>query len=460
MLELFKQKQRNSHELPINFFNKENNTENLDISLRDEYKNLIHYPSSTKEWSSSVYSYNKSYLKPLVVYNGLLNILFSSYSNMLQSKSKVKFNRRRHKKSRYSADKLYISKAELKHTNINLTIFIFLYNKQKVSIEQYLRKLLTCLTFYRKKVKVANLKDEWIEDTANKNRIYGVLKNKFNIIEKWNKVSFRFFYNLLEYFSLYIKKKKNKLLKILSNFQKKSFNNIIFFNFNKFKFNNVVLSLRNLGLISLIQKLYDKKIVVKLVEQKSIHLNSDVFSSAVALKLRDRQNKAVRVLRKAVLNMVKIPDLHTLITFDDSIESMSLSMRDIESISMSKSMSMSDNNIINTMNQQVVSGVRFEAAGRLTRRLTAMRAIFKYRYEGSLKNIRSSFNNKSSTILRGFIKSNSQYTIINSKTRNGTFGLKGWISSHLFVFSSNSDTVLSALMEAIKIDVTILSTLI
>ena len=123
--------------------------------------------------------------------------------------------------------------------------------------------------------------------------------------------------------------------------------------------------------------------------------------------------------------MVKIPDLHTLITFDDSIESMSLSMRDIESISMSKSMSMSDNNIINTMNQQVVSGVRFEAAGRLTRRLTAMRAIFKYRYEGSLKNIRSSFNNKSSTILRGFIKSNSQYTIINSKTRNGTFGLKG-----------------------------------
>ena len=123
--------------------------------------------------------------------------------------------------------------------------------------------------------------------------------------------------------------------------------------------------------------------------------------------------------------MVKIPDLHTLITFDDSIESMSLSMRDIESISMSKSMSMSDNNIINTMNQQVVSGVRFEAAGRLTRRLTAMRAVFKYRYVGSLKNLRSSLNNKSSTLLRGYAKANSQYTLINSKTRNGTFGLKG-----------------------------------
>jgi hypothetical protein len=105
--------------------------------------------------------------------------------------------------------------------------------------------------------------------------------------------------------------------------------------------------------------------------------------------------------------MVKIPDFHTLLTLDDNIESMN------------------KNNILKTIKQQVVSGVRFEASGRLTRRLTAMRAIFKYRYVGSLKNIRSSFNNKSSTMLRGYVKSNSQYTVINSKTRNGSFGLKG-----------------------------------
>jgi len=105
--------------------------------------------------------------------------------------------------------------------------------------------------------------------------------------------------------------------------------------------------------------------------------------------------------------MVKIPDLHTLITFDDNLESMN------------------KKNILKTIKQQVVTGVRFEASGRLTRRLTAMRAVFKYRYMGGLKNIRSSLNNKSSTILRGHVKSNAQYTIINSKTRNGTFGLKG-----------------------------------
>ena len=105
--------------------------------------------------------------------------------------------------------------------------------------------------------------------------------------------------------------------------------------------------------------------------------------------------------------MVKIPSLHSLLTNDDTIKSIN------------------KNNIIDIIKQQVVSGVRFEASGRLTRRLTAMRAIFKYRYTGSLKNIRSSFNNKSSTVLRGYVKSNSQYTIINSKTRNGSFGLKG-----------------------------------
>ena len=105
--------------------------------------------------------------------------------------------------------------------------------------------------------------------------------------------------------------------------------------------------------------------------------------------------------------MVRIPDLHTLITYDDYKPVMD------------------KKNYLHVISQQIVSGVRFEAAGRLTKRLTAMRAIFKYRYAGSLKNIRSSFNNKPSTILRGVLKSNGQYTLINSKTRNGTFGLKG-----------------------------------
>ena len=143
-----------------------------------------------------------------------------------------------------------------------------------------------------------------------------------------------------------------------------------------------------------------------IVELKSIGLSSSAFSSALGLKLRNRKNNVVTILRKAILKMVRIPDLHTLITFDNIIESVN------------------KNNVVKTIKQQIVSGVRFEASGRLTRRLIAMRAVSKNRYTGSLNNIRCSFNGLSSCLLRGYAKSNLQYINVNSKTRNGAFGLK------------------------------------
>ena len=199
----------------------------------------------------------------------------------------------------------------------------------------------------------------------------------------------------------------NTLLKRVYKFEKLFTNKANLINFNHSKFNNVLLNLKELGLSSLLEKIYGKTIKIKIVELKSIHLNSDVFSGAVALKLKDRKKKAVRVLRRAIIQMVKIPDLHTLITFYGDVEKIN------------------KNTVLKVIKQQVVSGVRFEAKGRLTRRLTAMRAIFKYRYTGSLKNVSSSYNKIPSTMLRGYAKSNVEYTIINSKTRNGAFGLKG-----------------------------------
>jgi len=44
--------------------------------------------------------------------------------------------------------------------------------------------------------------------------------------------------------------------------------------------------------------MYSKNVIIELIELRNIHLNSDVFSLAIALKLRDRKNKAVRILRK------------------------------------------------------------------------------------------------------------------------------------------------------------------
>nr|YP_010371636.1 ribosomal protein S3 [Exserohilum rostratum]UOU81290.1 ribosomal protein S3 [Exserohilum rostratum] len=488
MLNIFKNKQNNFNDKSLNTnYIIEKNNKIQSNSERDEYNNIIFHSSSSKEWLSSVYSYNKSYLKSLISKDAVLNTLLRSYCNMLQDKIKILFKRRRDNKVRYSANKIYASRAELKHTNTKLFITLYLYNKQKSSIEWFILKILVLVKYrklilYRDKIfldggliaKGSKIFSEYLtpkrledfrlflaekqkvggkkiflEDRSekfsihtrlesirwfhkskvktgfvpnHKNRIPSLLKNNFFIFRKWNMAFFKTNNNLIRYFLVNLRRKYLKLsnipsynirlLKKLVRLQKILFNSLKLLNFNKSKFNSLNLNLRNFGLISLIEKLYNKKVEINLVELKSIHLNSDVFSSAVALKLRDRKNKAVRVLRKAILQMVRVPDLHTLITFDDNIEAMN------------------KNNIINTIKQQVVSGVRFEASGRLTRRLTAMRAVFKYRYAGSLKNIRSSFNNKSSTMLRGYAKSNVQYTLINSKTRNGTFGLKGWVSSH------------------------------
>src|SRR5690349_16752363 len=58
------------------------------------------------------------------------------------------------------------------------------------------------------------------------------------------------------------------------------FNNTRLISFNTSKYNNLVLTLRNLGLISLLEKVYGKRVEIKLIDLKSLHLNSDVFASS------------------------------------------------------------------------------------------------------------------------------------------------------------------------------------
>jgi hypothetical protein len=76
-----------------------------------------------------------------------------------------------------------------------------------------------------------------------------------------------------------------------------------------------------------------------------------------------------------------------------------------------------------------MAGIRIEAKGRLTRRFTASRSVFKMKWKGGLKNVDSSFKGLSAIMLRGHVKPNVQYSMINSKNRNGAFGVKGWVSN-------------------------------
>jgi len=404
-----------------------------DTFSKYEYTNMIFNPTSTKEWFNSVYTYNKSYIKPLISLDILINKLFDSYFNMGEKKKKNIFKRRRAKRYNYSSNKVHLSRAEIKHTNTGLIILLYMHNRYKFRYEQFIMDLVYFfdVQYSKRFCKKHNIL------IKEKNRLWYTLKNRFSIFNIFNIVMFNINNTFKNKFTYKLKSKlsiNNKLLDKFSTLNKFSILNyininILFFNklylleklffknaklinFNKSKFNNLLLNLRDLGLIGLLNKIYNKSIKIKIIDLKSIHLNSDIFSSIITIKLRNRKNKAVLILRKAIINMIRIPSLHTLIVNDDFMEEIN------------------KNNVLDLMKHQITSGARFEASGRLTRRLTALRAVFKYRYVGSLKNIRSSYIGKSSNMLRGYIKSNSQYTLMQSKTRNGTFGLKGWLSSH------------------------------
>jgi hypothetical protein len=80
--------------------------------------------------------------------------------------------------------------------------------------------------------------------------------------------------------------------------------------------------------------------------------------------------------------------------------------------------------VLRSLKHLKLRGIRVEAKGRLTRRFTASRSVSKMRCKGGLKNVNSSFRRLSTIMLRGIVKSNTQYSTINSKNRNGAYGVK------------------------------------
>lgn len=91
---------------------------------------------------------------------------------MARDKIKILFKRRRDNKSRYSANKIYVSRAELKHTNTKLLIILSTYNKQKSTFLRATRKIIYIHKIYKVLV---FLKDKYI--VKNSDSLTGILKS-------------------------------------------------------------------------------------------------------------------------------------------------------------------------------------------------------------------------------------------------------------------------------------------
>jgi Mitochondrial ribosomal protein (VAR1) len=182
---------------------------------------------------------------------------------------------------------------------------------------------------------------------------------------------------------------------------------------NKSKFEDNYLS----RLKPLISKIYQKDIEFNIINLKNISLDSNIFTKAISLKIKNRKNKLLKVLRRS-LDTIMLSSSKTRKTINNYYTPTNYNIAENNNKTLL-------NTIYNNIKYKKIAGARLEAKGRLTRRLTASRSVFKIKWKGSLKNLDSSYKKLSSVMLRGNIRSNIQYSIVNSKTRNGAFGIKG-----------------------------------
>lgn len=207
-------------------------------------------------------------------------------------------------------------------------------------------------------------------------------------------------------------------------------------------FNSYIFNANNLlPLKDILKKIYNKKIEFNIINLKYLYLDSGILAQAISIKLKDRQKRILRIL-KLGLKLTKKPNfkihfhkknkLHFLFSdkkLDLNINSVWGNTNSIQNkYLIFKPDAYKMRIFLYHMKQKIISGIRIQGTGRLTKRLTASRSLSKVKYKGSLKNLNSSYENVSTVMLRGFVKSNLQYVNINNSSGNGSFGVKVSIS--------------------------------
>ena len=416
----------------------------------NEIGEMKHFPPASKEWFNSIYAFNKntsklSYTTDKFIIN-MIRSFFNIYSKKLEYN--IKSPRLRTWRRRISTNKILVSRAELKHTSDRVSITVYVYNRQKKYYLNKIKKIKILNIIKKKGIKIINKKSflkriRLIKLKASK-VISNVIKKENVIVKNLNlnkKFSFKD-YEITYYKDFILRSLQKEMLYMY-------YKQILYLNKAKFE-NSFILNLKNL-----LYKVYDKKVEINIVNLKYLHLNSDIFTQALALKLRNRKNRLYRVLKTSLLRIKlpydnKLDMLHDMYDRNEKINSLRINSLINNDKNILLHNDIIDNllhklfklNLLNEFTEDTVkeyfnliknkyiSGVRIEASGRLSKRITAARSVFKKKYLGTLKNIDSSYKGFSSVILRGHVKSNLQYTKIKSKTRIGSFGIKGWISSN------------------------------
>jgi Mitochondrial ribosomal protein (VAR1) len=172
------------------------------------------------------------------------------------------------------------------------------------------------------------------------------------------------------------------------------------------------------------EKIYNKKVEFSLINIKYHYLNSDILSESISSKIRINRKYILRFFRK-LINKIKIHKTHQQEPNLNKLDLIKNIQDPVDSIFDSENIPDVKQVVLEQINYKRLSGVRLEASGRITRRYTAERSVKKIRYKGNLVDHDSSNKGLSSVILKGNLKPNLQYSKLYSKTRIGSFSIKG-----------------------------------
>jgi hypothetical protein len=391
-------------------------TENKQINQLEKHNK--HYPSAVREWNNSIYVFNKNALNLVPQATVLAIKLIKSYFNIYSYKleREIRSSRLLLRLRRLSSHKIYVSNGEFKHTNNKVVITLYLFNRQ-------------ILNFSKKLIK-SSYKSWWNQDLIVK-RLDILLKRRqlieskaLQYIDKLNKKIILInrlelhteskeildYKNLSKYLEIFYKK---LLKKSLDKYFLYCCNKQLIY-INEHKFNNIYLQF----LKKYLEKIYNKNVEFNLVNLRRFFFNSDILSESITLKIRKNRRKILKILN-TLKRKVKVHNKKNLYYQPNSNKlKINFDKKPLQTI------------VLKDIKYKHVTGFRIEARGRLTRRYTASRSISKLRYKGNLLNVDSSYRGLSSVLLKGNLKSNLQYTKLKSKTRIGSFGVKGWVSGN------------------------------
>ena len=389
------------------YYNKKTEKKQID----PQEKHNKHYPSAVREWNNSIYVFNKNAINLIPKATELVNKLITSYFNLynLKLERKIRSNRLLRRLRKLSSNKIYVSNGEFKHTNNKVVITLYLFNRQKFNIDKKIRK-----GFYK----------TWSNQDVLNKRWLLIQAKAIQSIKKWNKKKLVLidilesytknkqiidYKDLSKYIILFYKKLiKKSLDKYLLH---KYYQQLVFINKSKFNYNYLQF------LKIYLEKIYNKNVEFNLVNLRRFYLNSDILSESITIKIRKNRRKLLKYLN-TLKRKVKVRNKKNIFYQPILNKLNNINKEYLEEV------------ILKNIKYKHVTGFRLETRGRLTRRYTASRSVSKLRYKGNLLNIDSSYRGLSSVLLKGNQKSNLQHTKLKSKTRIGSFGIKGWISSN------------------------------